>query len=83
MQITSEAISFGYAIFKGPLELGIKLAVLVTNHHAGLYRNGLGLCEPHQRDMWNIHWCNSSMKVEEAAAVIEYVKTLPLYIGPK
>jgi len=65
---------FGYAIF---LDGRDKLAVFVQSHHAGLYRNGVGLKEPLPTDLWSLHWTGASMTIDVAEAVIHYCRRLP------
>ena len=79
MNITSEAISGGHAIYRDTI---YKLAVVTTSHHMGLYRDGLGVHEPIPRLLWNIHWTKPAMEVEEARAVIDYIATLPVAPSP-
>jgi hypothetical protein len=74
VKITSEAISFGFAVFRG----GSKLAVVTNEHFTGLRRGDIGICEPLPREQWSVHWCSPSMPCDEAVAVAKFIEALPM-----
>ena len=74
MPLSSEAVSFGHAIFRAPDD---KIAVVGTSHHEGYAKDGLALVSPIKRKGWRIHFTSSSMTVEECRAAIALVDSLP------
>lgn len=74
MDITFDGVVGGYAVFKDKI---FKVGVLTTQHHRGLFKDGVALYQSIPRDAWTIHWCSPIMSVDEAAAVVAAVATLP------
>ena len=76
-----EPISCGYALFRGPVEDGRKLGVVVTSHYAGLRRDtpsgSMGIQEPLPKELWMIHWTSTQMNATEASAALSAIQDLP------
>ncbi len=65
MKIIYDRVVGGYAAFDGSL----KVAVVTTSHHLGLFRNGQAIYEAMPRESWTVHWTSPSLPV----ALIEVV----------
>src|SRR5438034_10847089 len=74
--ITWDSHEGGYTAFNGP----VKIAVLGTNHHQGLYRNGVAVYEPIPREQWGLHFTSPSLPVAMIEAILA---SLPAEAIPK
>ena len=71
--ITFEQITAGYAAYQGPL----KLAVITTSEHRGLFRHGRMIYEAMPREAWSIHWTSPSQSISVVEAVLAALPTEP------